>query len=189
MSKEIELELGITSINNAIKELKAYKLKLIRRNRSIVYHLMEAGWYAAESAIASAATDYPDIDRKVKFQKELPNTNFRGSVVEGYFNLSSKDIMFLEFGAGIHWNTPVDTSPHPKASEYGGELKTNVTIGNYNSHINGHSAGQFDSWSVNGIETHGTEAAMPIYNAWKYMKQKYPSIAQNMMKEGNLYGK
>ena len=189
MSKDINIELGITSINEAIKQLKAYKLKIVRRNRSLVYHLMEAGWYAAESAIASAATDYPDIDRKVSYKRELPNTNFRGNVVEGQFILNSKDIMFWEFGAVIHYNTAVDTSPHPKASDYGKELGgMDVTIGNYSHGINGHSLGQFDSWHVGGTETHGTEAAMPIYNAWRYMSQKYVKLAGEIMTKGNLNG-
>lgn len=187
MSKQIEIELGKKAVSDAIKELRKYKLFLIRRNRSIVYHLMQAGWEAVQSSIKTAQTDVPDQTRSVGRKFELPNTNFRGEIVEGQMIASSPKIMFWEFGAGIHYNTPVDTTPHPKGTEYGGKLGVDITIGNYSHGINGHSHGQFDTWHYGGEEVHGTEAAMPMYNAWKYMREKYVSIATNIMSQGNLY--
>ncbi len=181
MSKAIELELGTKGINEAIKELKKYKLWIIRRNRSIVYHLMQVGWEVVQSSIKSAQTDDGYMSKQVARQFELPNTNFRGSVVEGHMRASSPNIMFLEFGAGIHYNTPVGTSPHPKSAEYAGKIGVDTTIGSYSDSGNGYSLGQYDSWHYNGREVHGTEAAMPMYNAWKYMQSKFVSIAREQL--------
>ena len=187
MPKQIEIELGKKAISDAIKELRKYKLFLIRRNRSIVYHLMQVGWEAVQSSIKTAQTDIPDQTRSVKRTFDLPSTNFRGEVVEGQLIATSPKIMFWEFGAGIHYNTPVDTTPHPKGMEYGGKLGMDISIGNYSHGINGHSLGQFDSWHEGGRLVHGTEAAMPMYNAWKYMKSKYVTVAQQMLSQSNLY--
>lgn len=186
MSKDINIELGDKAIDNAIKELKKYKLKLIRRNRSIVYHLMEAGWHSVQSTMATAVSD--DANKRVKKTYDLPSTNFRGSVVEGNFIITNEDIMFWEFGAGIHYNTSVGTSPHPKSGEYGGKIGVDTTIGSYRDIGNGYSLGQYDSWYFDGQKTHGTEAAMPMYNAWRHMNSKAVQIITEMMKEGNLYG-
>lgn len=181
MSKTIELELGTKGVGEVIKELRKYKLWIIRKNRSIVYHLMQVGWEAVQSSVKSAQTDDGYRSKSVDRKFDLPNTNFRGTVVEGHLIASSPNIMFLEFGAGIHYNTPVGTSPHPKSADYAGKIGVETTIGSYNDIGNGYSRGQFDSWHYNGRRVHGTEAAMPMYNAWKYMKSRYVSIVREQL--------
>ena len=68
------------------------------------------------------------------------------------------DAVFIEFGAGIYYNTAAGTSPHPWGSQNG------FLIGEY-----GKGHGKQRTWALPGstrynpILTHGTPAAMPMY--------------------------
>ena len=67
-----------------------------------------------------------------------------------------EDAVWVEFGAGVHYNGSAGTSPHPKGSELG------FTIGGY-----GKGMGKKDVWGFYEDGelrlTHGAPATMPMY--------------------------
>lgn len=85
--------------------------------------------------------------------------------------LQGEQAVFVEFGAGVYYNGAAGSSPHP----YGVEL--GYTIGDY-----GWGFGQFDEWGYTDANgkyrlTHGTPAAMPLYNAGVAIKQNARILA------------
>ena len=92
--------------------------------------------------------------------------------------MESTDILFLEFGAGIHYNGPAGSSPHPKGTEFG------YTIGSY-----GEGHGKQDSWVYQAptgewVRSHGTEATMPVYNASLEIIRQIETIAREVFGNG-----
>lgn len=93
---------------------------------------------------------------------------------EGILRVEGKDLGFIEFGAGVHFNTPAGTSPHPKGVELG------YTIGSY-----GYGLGRFELWwytdeSGNMQVSFGTEATMPVYSAAQEMRKEIMRICQEV---------
>lgn len=82
--------------------------------------------------------------------------------------------MFIEFGAGIHYNGAAGSSPHPKGEEFG------YTIGSY-----GQGKGKNESWvyyadSGEWVRSYGTEATMPMYKASVEIIQNIRKIAKEV---------
>lgn len=90
------------------------------------------------------------------------------------------DAVWVEFGAGIHYNGgKVGAMPNPYAKQLG------WSIGNY-----GHKLGRFHTWHYRAPETgewvptHGTRATKPLYNAVSDVKKNIKSMANDIWKEG-----
>ena len=88
--------------------------------------------------------------------------------------VSGKDLLFIEFGAGVHYNGAVGSSPHPLGASKG------YTIGSY-----GKGNGSKDAWyyySDTGevVKSHGTQATMPVYKAGVEMRQQMLKIAKEV---------
>lgn len=94
--------------------------------------------------------DYPDMSRA--------SLNLRGS-----------EVLFVEFGAGVHFNG--SGSPNPYASTLGYE------IGGYGKH-----QGLNDFWFYREdgelIKSHGTKATMPMYRAYEEICNSFLRIAE-----------
>ena len=84
-----------------------------------------------------------------------------------------EDAVWVEFGAGVHYNGSAGTSPHPKGSELG------FTIGGY-----GNGMGKKDVWGFYEDGklrlTHGAPATMPMYNAVKTVCDEIAEIAREV---------
>lgn len=86
--------------------------------------------------------------------------------------LRGDDVMFVEFGAGVHYNGP--GSPHPMGAELG------FTIGSY-----GHGQGTQDYWwyvdrNAEVEISYGTEATMPMYKADQHIRNNFVDIAKRV---------
>lgn len=86
--------------------------------------------------------------------------------------VSGKEIMFIEFGAGVYYNS--SPSPHPKGEEFG------FVIGSY-----GKGMGLKQVWGYYGEDgelhlTHGVKATMPLYNAIQKLYKEAPIIAKQV---------
>ena len=112
---------------------------------------------------------------------EIPEPNtphvvmgHREGVMTATLRLSGEDVMFVEFGAGVHYNGPAGSSPHPLG------VKLGYTIGSY-----GHGQGAKEYWFYEDEDgttqlSQGTEATMPLWKADQAIRQKFVKIAKSV---------
>lgn len=171
--------LSAKSLMDAAKQVEKYQLKVALMNKEFVRELTKRGIEEASQHLEFKGDSTPPT-------VATHNPHVRMGKTEGQMTasirLKGKDVAFVEFGAGIHYNTPVGTSPNP----YGVEL--GYTIGSYsNLGENGYSMGQYDYWGYtdeNGVTvvTYGTEAAMPLFHASEKVKQEYAEVAKSVFR-------
>ena len=109
MSKVIKCKLDTASLENAIKELQDYRKGIEDKVIVFVNLLLQDGIVVANARLGSTIGD--STDAIVGF-----NVNDGGQLVSAKISLSGPDALFIEFGAGIAYNTG---NQHPKASEFG----------------------------------------------------------------------
>ncbi len=168
MAKKISISLSSKSIQNAIKEIEAYKRQLIDKNELFVRRLAELGIPVIDQNIAAAQGDSD------KSHNTYIKINSFGSYSEAKLVVEGSDLLFIEFGSGIHYNDSAGTSPHPKGEEFG------YTIGSY-----GKGQGKNDFWfyyadTGEAVMSHGTEATMPVYRASQEIIQNIRRIAKEV---------
>ena len=174
----LKAELSVKSIENLKKELLDYKNNEL--NRLLVKfteELFKIGIQVVDERMNNASYKF-DKDNIMSGADPSHNTFVRiskfGSNVKATLVVTGRELLFIEFGAGIHYNTPVGTSPN----DYGVEL--GYTIGSY-----GHHHGLEEMWTYkdeNGIDvvSYGTEATMPLWKAEVAIKQQFISIAKSV---------
>lgn len=164
----INIELSQKSIQSAIKQIENCRDKLIRKNREFVKRLGEVGIPVIDSNIAVAAGDSDKAhDAYIKI-------NSFGDYAQATLIVSGKDLLFIEFGAGVHYNGAVGSSPHPLGASKG------YTIGSY-----GKGNGSKDAWYYYAdtgeiVKSQGTQATMPVYKAGVEMRQQMLKIAKEV---------
>lgn len=138
------------------------------------------------------------LERVANRLKQLIEANFAGTIVDdrtedsggpqpasvsvadpvadgdGYMIVvNGKDAVWVEFGAGVHHNGAMGTSPNP----YGTKLK--FSIGGYSKMFPG-----WDKWPIRGGKhapwSYGTPAQMPMYRAVQTLIAEIPQIAQEV---------
>lgn len=170
MSKKIRLSLSTDSIKKAIAEIEEFRQELRFKVSIFVQRLAEAGMEVVNENKMNfqGDSDGSDLDCYVRVTPSENST--RATLV-----LSGKDVAFIEFGAGVHYNTPAGTSPNPLGQEQG------MTIGSY-----GQGKGAYDSWVYYDENrgkfrtSYGTKAAMPLYKADEAMRNKFFDIAKEV---------
>lgn len=154
--KVIKCELDPKSIDNAIKELKAYEDELYNKLEVFMDALLSVGYTEASSR---ASSFMGDSEPASVVKEYIVKTKDR---LVATISLVGKDAVFIEFGAGIAYNTGMQ---HPKASELGYGIGTYPSKHPPNKGINpgrwvyGRNDDGSPLWSV------GTQAVMPIYFA------------------------
>lgn len=157
------------SILKAQRQVEQFRKKFVEKNRQFVRELLHAGITVAQDSMGQHEGD-----------SELPVPNsphvfmgVREGIMTATLRLQGKDVMFVEFGAGVHFNGPAGQSPNPLG------VKLGYTIGSY-----GRGNGANDSWTYkrNGeeITSYGTKATMPLYNADMEIRQKFAEIARRV---------
>lgn len=173
------------SIANAIKQLEEYRQSLNIKADIFIEKLALLGVPVIREKFAEAETDDFDFDRShvthIKIQSfgDYHNATL---VVEG------KNLIFIEFGAGIHYNGNPNGSPNPSIEKDvpGGKLihkggaELGYTIGSY-----GYHQGLKDFWfyydDMGGSQmSHGTKATMPMYSAEMEIISKIEQIAKEV---------
>ncbi len=171
MGKVIKMDLTVSSIDNAIRELKAFsqsisdkedlfRQRVARRLRELV----QEGFDSAQvEDLLSGGSRKPDVTVTA-----VESENITLVVASG------TDAVYVEFGAGVYHNGAPGTSPHPKGGELG------FTIGDY-----GFGMGKRNVWGFyDGAEilqlTRGTPATMPMYEAAKRIREELPEIAKEV---------
>jgi hypothetical protein len=152
---KLKVDLSPTSIDKAIDKVEKYKKNLSEKLEILIGKLVQSGVEVAKVLTATANGDSTDayVDYMIDGQ---------GEIVKAAIYLNGSEAVFIEFGAGIAYNTG---KQHPMADEFG------YWIGSYpskhppNKAINpgrwvyGHTEDGTPLWSI------GTEATMPLYHA------------------------
>lgn len=168
MAKVIRCTAG--GLSGAINSVDAYRSRLLAQAHTLQNRVAVL---IAERALEGflGAT----VDVWLGWGGRHPSTNLdvydQGAVTLAI--ASGPEVVFCEFGAGVHFNGAVGSSPHPKGQELG------FTIGSY-----GKGYGRFDSWSYRHeggiVDTYGTPASMPLYKAFLSVQQDVAKIAREV---------
>lgn len=155
MNKVIKCKLDVDSIDNAIKEIQAYKKSITDKVEDLMNALLQDGLAESAQRLASTAGDSHDAVTNKQIVLKTEDT-----VVATIF-LEGPDALFIEFGAGIYYN---NGNSHPKAAEFG------YYIGSYPSEHPPNRAINPGYWWYKGDDggkhlSFGTQASMPIYYA------------------------
>lgn len=171
--RKLTCTLNKDSIGMVIRYLEQYSLKLPTKCEEFVRKLGEAGVRVVNAEFAKTnASDYDTTH-----STELRLSSF-GSFTQGRLIVEGSQVLFIEFGAGVHYNGAVGTSPHPRGRDFG------YTIGSY-----GQGKGRQDSWfyaadSGEWIRTYGVKAQMPMWKAAQEMIALIQSTANEVF--GNV---
>lgn len=168
MSKKIFFKLSPQSIQNAIDELEKYKDTFLNKNEIFVQRLCEVGIPVVRENISSSTGD---SDKN--YNTYIQVNSYQGHS-EAKLIVEGRELLFIEFGAGIHYNGSAGSSPHPKGNEFG------YIIGSY-----GKGLGKKDHWyytadTGENIKSFGTKATMPVYKASQTMIQQIRKIAKEV---------
>lgn len=168
--KVIRFGLSAREIDRAIRELEQYKQDIIRKTDLLRERVAERLAELSRDGFAGAVVDdllkggqrTAQVDVSIDQRDNVTLVIARG-----------EDAVWVEFGAGVHYNGSAGTSPHPKGSELG------FTIGGY-----GKGMGKKDVWGFYEDGelrlTHGTPAIMPMYNAVKTVCDEIAEIAREV---------
>lgn len=158
MSKVIKCKLDVDSLQNAIDELKEYRDSINDKLQQFVAALLEDGITVANARLNSTIGD--SVEGVIGF-----GINADGDIVTATISLEGSDALFIEFGAGIAYNTGMQ---HPYAGEFG------YGVGTYPSKHPPNKAINPGYWYYreNGelVKSIGTQASMPIYHAAETMR-------------------
>lgn len=159
------------SLDNAIKQIREYQRTLNDKCEMFVRRLAEVGIPIIDQNIDLAAGDSD------KGHNTYIKINSFGSYSQAQLIVEGKDLLFIEFGAGVHYNGNLGGSPHPKGKEMG------YTIGSY-----GKGQGKNDFWfyyadSGEAVMSHGTESTMPVYKAGIEMRRQVLKIAREVFEK------
>lgn len=169
MSKTIRVNLSPSSIEKAIAEIQEYKQQLQFKCSIFVQRLADLGIQTIEEhKYSKGDSDFNDLHEYVWL-------DYRKSSVKATLVLSGKDVAFIEFGAGVHYNGVGGSSPNPYGQPLG------MAIGSY-----GKGKGLDDYWYYfdeeqgRFVTSHGTEAAMPMYYADRKIIKQFVDVAKEV---------
>ena len=168
--KIIRFGLSVRDIDRAMRELEQYKQDIIRKTDLLREKV--AGRLAELSRDGFAGAVVDDLLKGGQRTAQVDvSIDQRGNITLAIAR--GEDAVWVEFGAGVHYNGSAGTSPHPKGSELG------FTIGGY-----GKGMGKKDVWGFYEDGklrlTHGAPATMPMYNAVKTVCDEIAEIAREV---------
>lgn len=168
--KVISFTLDPSSIDKAIREVQQYKSEIVRKTELLRERVATLiAWKATQGFSSAIVTDL--INGEMRNGSVDVQVDDRGGI--SVIIAVGDDAAFIEFGAGVYHNGSVGSSPHPKGAELG------MTIGSYGK---GHGAKNVWGFYEDGELrlTHGTPAAMPMYNAMKEVCADIANIAKEV---------
>lgn len=155
MSKVIKCKLDTNSLQKAIDELEEYQDELTSKLYRFMDVLIQDGITVANAWLGSTLGDSTDAEIGYGINQD-------GDILFATVSLEGPDALFIEFGAGIAYNTGTQ---HPYAGAFGYGVGTYPSKHPPNKAINpgrwvyGHEEDGTPIWSI------GTQASMPIYHA------------------------
>lgn len=170
MSKVLKAELSASSIDNLIQDINNYQKELNNKCETFIKRLSAVGIDVINARITSARGDSD------KAHTTRLVMDFNGAITTGYVTLTGKDVLFIEFGAGIYYN---NGNAHPKAAEFGYGVGTYPSVGHGNQAINPGYWWYKDDSGQKHFSV-GTEATMPMYAASIEMIKSIHTIAREV---------
>ena len=160
--KVINMSLSVSSIDNAIKEIQAFRDSLEQKKDKLLEELAYIGVKEASVRFTSAMYDGIN-DSSVTLEP----------IASGYcIRAEGNAVAFIEFGAGVYYNSG-DPYPNPRPEGI-------VGIGEYGKGYGKRQAWGFKDDSGELTITHGNPAAMPMWYASEEMRNKIQKIAQEV---------
>lgn len=162
MGKVINMSLSTKSIGKGLKELKAYRDSLERKEKQLIEELANIGVREASVRFTTAIYDGVN-DSEVTLE----------TINNGYQIVAAgKAVAFIEFGAGVYHN-PSEPYPNPRPDGI-------VGIGEYGKGYGKRQAWGFRDDSGELVVTHGNPAAMPMWYASEEMRNSILTIARRV---------
>lgn len=168
--KRIRIGLDPDSVQSAIDELERYKGWLKNKTDLLRQRVgMLIAWSASRGFSQAVADDV--VKGETRYAEVDVSVAEDGNVT--VVMATGEDAVFIEFGAGVYYNGPVGSSPHPKGGELG------FTIGGYGK---GYGAKEVWGFYDGGhlVLTHGTPASMPMYRGLKEVCDRIGEIAREV---------
>ena len=178
MTKQtITLGLSQKSVEKALKQLRQYKQWLRNKTTELVKALAEVGIPVIDENMAKASYTYDE--KGVRSGSDTSHHSYvemksAGEYVEAKLIVEGKELMFIEFGAGVFYNGAAGSSKHPKGVVNG------MVIGSYGEHHGVQKVWGYYDDDGNLVLTHGVEAQMPVYKADMEIIQKYVEVARRV---------
>lgn len=173
----INILLSEKSIDEAIGQLQQYKNWLIKKTSQLVKELAEVGIPVIDENMEKASYTYDEKGvRSGSDTSHYTHVKIQsfGSCSKANLIVQGKELMFIEFGAGVFYNGAAGSSPHPKGAVNG------MVIGSYGNHRGVQKVWGYYADSGELVLTHGVEAQMPVYKADMEIIQKYVEVARRV---------
>ena len=162
MAKVIKMDLSVSSIDNAIAQLTAYRNTIDAKKDKLLNALANIGVKEASVRFTSAMYDGIN-DSSVSL--EIISNGY-AIVAEGHA------VAFIEFGSGVYHNSG-EPYPNPRPEGI-------VGIGEYGKGYGKRQAWGFKDASGELVITHGNPAAMPMWYASEEMRSNILKIAREV---------
>lgn len=177
--KKLTATLSISSIGKLQDDLRKYQSDIAKKTEAFIIKLAESGIPVIDENMAKATftVDEKGIQSGADPQHytHIKLKSFGGHFIADLIT-EGKELLFIEFGAGVYYNGAAGTSPHPKGGEFG------YVIGSYGK---GHGVQKVWGYYADSGElilTHGVEATMPVYKASLEIAQNVVKIAREVFK-------
>ena len=176
----LKAELSVKSIENLKKELLDYKNdELPNLLVKFTEELLKIGIQVVDERMNNASYKF-DKDNIMSGADPSHNTFVRiskfGSNVKATLVVTGRELLFIEFGAGVSFNTEKGSSPHKKGEEFG------FTIGSYGKGYGSRKVWGYYNDNGDLVLTRGVKAEMPMYYADIAMIQSVVEVARSVFK-------
>ncbi len=171
--------LSVESIETLKKDLLDYKNNIINKLPILVDRLAKAGFPVIDSKMTEARVTYDEKGVKSganPVHEKYVRVDSDGATATATLVVSGEDLLFIEFGAGVSYNTSVGDSPHPKGKEFG------FVIGSYGKGYGSRKAWGYYDESGNLVITRGVKATMPVLEASNEIADRFLGIAREVFK-------
>ena len=163
---KLKIDLSASSVRDAIRQLEKYQDSIAYKNEIFIKRLSEIGIEVIEHQIGVAEGD---SDKSHSTTLKLHSF---GDHAQGVLSVMGNDILFIEFGAGIHYN--------PKNPEHAEEF--GYGVGTYPGQT--HALDPVGWWYVDSTgspqHSYGTRATAPMLNASRTIIMEIRRIAREV---------
>ena len=173
MGTTLKVSLSSDSLLKAASEVEKYRKSLDEKCKMFVEELAKVGIEALNAHIGSISPFYKGSD----LTSSLGVVENTGDGWRATVEMSGSQALFVEFGAGVTFNTGKGGSLHPKGVELG------YTIGSYNpdskNATNPWGWWYKDEWGTKQ-HTYGTPTFAPMYHSSEEMIKAIVTVAKSV---------
>lgn len=168
--KTINVQLSEAGIQQAIREIERWNRDFQERVSKFTQRLADEGCKITSVKVDSVPGEYKSGTIRV-----WADTSADGYLTyKASYYMEGHAAIFIEFGAGVFYNTGLGSSVHPKGEDLGFE------IGSWSFSDKGMGFAGDPGWFYGGKYTHGTPTYMPMYSGAQELAQKIQAIAKEV---------